>query len=164
MSAAPEPGASAPASAGSIDIATLLRAALALHQGGRLADAEGVYRHILAAQPRHFDSLHLLGVICSQRGEHAAALRQIDAAITVNPAIAAAHNNRGVALNALGRRDDALASFERAVALAPDYFDAWRNRANTLLGLGRFEEAALGYDRAIALRPDLADLFLKRGH
>ena len=164
MSAAPEPGISAPASAGSIDVAALLRAALPLHQGGRLDEAEQLYRRILAAQPRHFDSLHLLGVICSQRGEHAAAVRQIDAAIAVNPAIAAAHNNRGVASNALGRRDDALASFERAVALAPDYFDAWHNRANTLLDLGRFEEATLGYERAIALHPDLADLFLKRGH
>ncbi|HUI97527.1 MAG TPA: tetratricopeptide repeat protein, partial [Xanthobacteraceae bacterium] len=109
MTAAPDPKPLPPASPGPVDVAALLRAALALHQGGRLDEAEEAYRRILAAQPRHFDSLHLLGVICSQRGEHAAAVRQIDAAIAINPNVAAAHNNRGVALNALGRSDDALA-------------------------------------------------------
>ena len=164
MTAASDRGNSAAALADRFDIAELLRAALALHQAGRLAEAENSYRRILAAQPRHFDGLHLLGVVFSQRGEHAAAVRQIDAAIAVNPSAASAHNNRGVSLNALGRRDDALASFESAIALMPAYFDALLNRANTLRDLDRFEEAVLGYDQAILLNPQAADLFLKRGH
>ena len=147
-----------------IDLSALLRAALGLHQAGRLAEAEDLYRRILAAQPRHFDSLHLLGVIFSQRGEHAAAVRQIEAAIAVNPGIAAAHNNRGVSLKALGRSSEALASFEQALGLAPDYLDAIRNRADALLDLRRFENALAGYDQAIALAPTVAPLFVRRGH
>ena len=43
--------------------------ALALHQAGRLTDAEKIYGQILAAEPTHFDSLHLLGVIFMHRGD-----------------------------------------------------------------------------------------------
>jgi Flp pilus assembly protein TadD len=71
----------------SIDVASLLHAAVTLHQAGRLGEAEHVYLRILAVQPRHFDSLHLLGVVFSQRGEDVAAVRQMDAAIEVNPNI-----------------------------------------------------------------------------
>jgi tetratricopeptide (TPR) repeat protein len=157
-------GNSPPAPADPSDVGMLLRSAVSLHQAGRLAEAEDLYRRILAAQPRHFDSLHLLGVILHQRGEYAAAVRQIDAAIGINPDIAQAHNNRGVALQALGRREDALASFDAALALVPDYFDALRNRADTLSYLNRFEDAVQSYDRAISLKGDVAELFIERGH
>ncbi|HEU5272499.1 MAG TPA: tetratricopeptide repeat protein [Xanthobacteraceae bacterium] len=147
-----------------VDVGSLLRTALALHQGGRLAEAEDLYRRILVSEPRHFDSLHLLGVIFSQRGEYATAVRQIATALTVNPNIAAAHNNSGVCLSALDRADEALASFDAALALAADYLDAHRNRADTLLGMRRFEDAVASYDRAIALDSNVASLFTKRGH
>ena len=153
-----------PASATLPDAASLLHAALIHHQAGRLDEAVHIYRHILAVEPHHFDSLHLLGAICSQRGDHVAAVRQIDAAIAVNPDVAAAHNNRGAALSALGRLAEALASYDKAIALAPGYFDAVRNRCDTLVALGRLAEAAASYDRAIALNPNVADLFLERGH
>ena len=45
------------------DPAALLAEALAAHRQGRLAEAEALYRRILALVPQHFDALHLLGVI-----------------------------------------------------------------------------------------------------
>jgi protein O-GlcNAc transferase len=149
---------------GSVDVPSVFRQALSLHQAGQLADAEQLYRKILAAQPQHFDSLHLLGVIHAQRGEHVAALRQIDAALAVNPNVAQAHNNRGASLLALGRHNEALASFERAIALAPDYVDALGNRGDVLRALQRYDEALTSFDRAVALEPNLAPTFLKRGN
>lgn len=44
-------------------VASSLAEALKLHQAGRLADAERIYRRVLATRPDNFDSLHLLGVI-----------------------------------------------------------------------------------------------------
>src|SRR5262249_61547363 len=35
----------------------------ALHRMGRIAEAEAVYRSVLARAPRQFDALHLLGLI-----------------------------------------------------------------------------------------------------
>ena len=74
---------------------------MALHQAGQLADAEQIYQRILAAEPKHFDSLHLLGVIFMQRGDPAAAVRQIGAALQVAPHHILALNNRGNALQQL---------------------------------------------------------------
>src|SRR5215467_1642957 len=85
--------------------------AAALHQAGRLAEAEHIYGQILKAQPKHFESQFLLGVIYAQRGSHADALRQFDVAVKLNPKSASAHNSRGVSLGKLKRVTEALASF-----------------------------------------------------
>jgi protein O-GlcNAc transferase len=144
-------------------LASTLSQALALHQAGRLAEAEKNYLQILKAQPDQFDCLHLLGVIFSQRGNHAEAVRQIDVALKINPKAASAHHNRGLALKELKRFDEALASYDKALALKPDYAEAFNNRGNALLELKRFEEALAGYDKALALKPDYAEAFYDRG-
>jgi len=38
-----------------------LRLGIALHQQGRLNDAEPAYQNVLREQPIHFDALHMLG-------------------------------------------------------------------------------------------------------
>ena len=65
------------------------------HQAGRLADAEAIYRQILAAQPRHAEALHFLGVIAHQVGRHALAVDCIGQAIVLNPNNPAAYSNLG---------------------------------------------------------------------
>jgi tetratricopeptide (TPR) repeat protein len=137
--------------------------ALALHQAGRLTDAEEIYRQILAAQPTHFDSLHLLGVIFMQRGDAEAAVRQIDAALKVEPQHIMALNNRGNAFQQLRRFDDALASYDQALAIRSDYAEALINRGAALTALRRYDEALGSCDRAVELRPDLADAHVNRG-
>jgi predicted O-linked N-acetylglucosamine transferase (SPINDLY family) len=159
-----EPRAPQAAPAASGDVAALFAEALGLHQSGRLAEAEPLYRRILGIEPRHFDALHLLGVIHHQRGEHIAAIRQIDAALRINPAAATAHNNRGVALAELERHGEAVESYDRAIGLAPDYVDARFNRGNALKELGQFDAALASYDGVLALAPDHAVAFAKRGN
>ena len=39
---------------------------LALHQQGRLSEAERIYREIMQQQPYHFDALHMLGLMAVQ--------------------------------------------------------------------------------------------------
>jgi len=146
------------------ELASAFSQALALHQAGRLADAEKMYRIILKAQPDHFDSLHLLGVIFHQRGDHAEAVRQIDVALKINPKMASAYSNRGVALGELKRFEEALASYDKALALKPDYAEAFYSRGNVLRELKRLEEALASYDKALALKPDYADAFNNRGN
>jgi protein O-GlcNAc transferase len=145
------------------DLARLFADAVALHQAGRLMEAEPLYREVLRVQPRHFDSLHLLGVIHCQRGEMQDAVRQIDAALKINPKVAIAHNNRANALQALGQRQEAIKSYGRAIALKPDYAEAYYNRANALRESDRFSESITDYDRAVSLRPDYAEAYNNRG-
>jgi tetratricopeptide (TPR) repeat protein len=142
----------------------LLAEAFALHQAGRLAEAEKAYNQILATQPDHFDGLHLLGILLHQRGEHAQALRQIDLALKINPNNIPALNNRGIALKELKRFEEALASYDRAFELWPDYAEALLGRANALKELQRFAEALASYDRTLRLRPDWVDAHVNRGN
>jgi protein O-GlcNAc transferase len=153
----------ASSSAGAVDIGALLQRAMALHHAGRLAEAEAIYRDILAAQPAHFDSQHLLGVIDLQRGNHAAALRQIEAALALDPRSAAAHSNHGSALKALKRFDAALASYDNALAIKPDHPELLFNHGSVLQELERFHEALSSFNRALAIRPDYVDALINRG-
>src|SRR5262249_51478888 len=138
--------------------------ATALHQAGRLPEAEQIYRQILQSQPKHFESHFLLGVIYGQRGSHADAVRQFDVALKLNAKNAAVHNSRGVALGKLKRVTEALASFDRAIALQPNNAEAHSNRANALRELDRPEEALTSGNRAIALKPEYAEALNNRAN
>jgi tetratricopeptide (TPR) repeat protein len=148
----------------SYEVTLLLAQGLALHQDGRLTDAELIYRKILALQPDHFDSLHFLGVMAHQRGNHAKAVDQISRALKRDPKNAFALSNRGNALLALRRLDGALADYDAALAALPDYADALCNRGAALHELERYEEALASSDRAIALRPDYHEAHANRGN
>ena len=161
-SAAPAPASTKRASL--TNLASLFAKGLAQHQAGRLAEAEAIYNQVLAAQPEHFDSLHLLGVIYLQRGNPAKAVQQIDLALARDPDNVAALNNRGNALNDLGRFRDALASFDRALRLRPDNAETFCNRGNALHALGCDDDALASYDRALALRPDYAEAWSNRSN
>jgi tetratricopeptide (TPR) repeat protein len=136
---------------------------LARHQAGRLAEAEQIYRQILAALPDHFDSRQLLGAIFLQRGRHAEALQHIERALKSNPDNVFVLNNHGIVLQELKRYEAALKSLDHAIVLRPDYAEAHSNRGNVLKALLRFNEALTSYDRALALRPDFAQAHSNRG-
>lgn len=140
-----------------------LRTAVALHQAGRLAEAEPIYLAVLAAEPDRFDALHLLGVLRQQQGRCAEAADLIAAALAQRPDDVVALTNRSAALNALRRFDEAVASCDKALAAKPDHVEALNNRGLALKELGRAHEALTSCDRAIRLKPDYADAHNNRG-
>jgi tetratricopeptide (TPR) repeat protein len=148
----------------SADVAVAFQKALKFHQQGRLADAEALYRAVLAQAPEHFDALHGLGIIYYLNSQPASALELIERAIAINPSVAAAHSHRGVSLQALGRLGEALASHDRALQIKPDYAEAFNNRGSTLFDLKRSDEALASYDRALQLKANYAEAFNNRGN
>jgi protein O-GlcNAc transferase len=128
--------------------------AVALHQQGRLAEAETIYTCIIGVNPVHFDALHMLGIVCFQMGRLEAGIGFVAQAIKIAPNIAEPHSNLANALIMLRRFDEALAECERAIKLNPKLADAWNNRAIALQELGRFEDALHSSDRAIRLSPN----------
>ena len=137
---------------------------LALHQQGRLDEAEAHYRFVLGTQPAHFGALHLTGLVYYQRGKFAAAADWIARAIAVNPDAAEPHSNLGLALLELKRPEEALASLERALKLKPEVPAALNNRGNALLALNRPIEALADYDRALKWQPNFALAHNNRGN
>ena len=138
--------------------------ALQLQQAGRLREAQAIYQEILKVQPRHFDSLHLNGLVEILTGNLVGGIKLIDKAIKVNPNVAPAYNNRGNALLDLGRAQEALASYNKALSLKSDYPSAHNNRGNALLALERLEEALASYDKALSLTPNYPDACFNRGN
>jgi len=133
---------------------------LALHQAGRRAEAEAIYRDVLKRQPRHAAANHLLGLALLQRGDAEAAVRSIARAVAARGDDAQYHGNLGVALDAAGRPAEAVASFDRAIALSPAFAEAWSNRGKALKQLGRLAEAVDSYREALARKPGEAGFHL----
>jgi tetratricopeptide (TPR) repeat protein/SAM-dependent methyltransferase len=141
----------------SFDLHQSFESAVTLHQAGRLSEAEGLYRNILAIDPKHIDSLHLLGVIALQVGRNEIAIDLIGQAIAANKRSPEFRNNMGVALRELGRRDEAVEHFKQAVKLKPDYADAHNNLGLAARDRGDFVEAEQRHRRVLSISPDHAD-------
>ncbi len=148
---------------GSVEIGAKLREAVALHTGGQWAQAAVLYEEILRARPRHFDALHLLGVIAAQTGNPGKAVDIITKALEIAPNNPIAHKNRGAALKELGLWEAALGSYDRAVSLNQSDPELHYDRGNLLKDARRWQDAVDGYDRAIALRSRYAEAFCNRG-
>ena len=137
--------------------AKTLEQAIALHQAGHLADAERLYRSVLAEDDGNADSLHLIGVIRIQQGKAAEAVDFIERALERNPHYAAAHSNLAKALCDLGRYEDAVTHCRSSIEINPASADAHYNLATTFSALKRHEDAVPHYRNAAALNPVWAE-------
>lgn len=131
--------------------------AVALHQQGKLADAERLYRTVLQSDKGNFDALHLLGIVHTQQGNFAEAVKMLTDALKRNPASADAHSNLGNALMEAKRHEEAVASYGKAISLRPGFAEAHNNLGNALNAVGRHEQAIASCRRALAIQPDLAE-------
>jgi len=143
------------------DAASGAQAAFALgrqhHQSGNLADAERQYREALAIDPKHADSMHLLGVAAIHTGRPEMAIDMIRKAIAINGTIGKYHSNLGNVLAAQGQLDEAVDCYRRAILLDPDLPETQNNLANALRQRSQLDEAVIHYRRAIGLKPDFME-------
>jgi pentatricopeptide repeat protein len=140
-----------------MNIPQTMKQALALHEAGKLAEAETLYRQVLAERSNHPDALHLLGVIASQTGHYQVAAQLITQAIRADPVQAPFYANLGVALAEFKQPQQAMQAYRRAIELDPKYPQAHNNLGNVLFELGLTDEAAACIEHALALRPEYAE-------
>ncbi|MGD0461243.1 MAG: tetratricopeptide repeat protein [Tepidisphaeraceae bacterium] len=110
------------------------------HRAGRLAEAEGIYRRILAAEPNNAQALHLLGVLGGQVGQAEAGIQLIRRAIALQPDFADAYNNLGCALSAQDQPDEAIEAFRNALRLQSDNSSARLNLCTAMIQSGLADE------------------------
>jgi tetratricopeptide (TPR) repeat protein len=154
------------------------------HQAGRMAEAEGFYRQVLAIQPKHADALHLLGVVAAQTNRHDLAIKLIREAIAVNPSAAEfysnlgkayqakgrphdamiAYNNLGNLLGAQRRFDEAVEAYRTAIRLDPNYAGAHYNMGIALWEKGEFDKAIDAYRQALRIKPDFDSAYNNLGN
>ena len=138
--------------------------ACALHQQGRLKEAQALFEAILKTDPKQFDALHLLGIIAVQSNNYQLAADLIAEAIALNSSNSSYYSNRGLALHKLNQFDAAVACYDQAIAIKPDYAEAYLNRGLALRELKQLDAAVDSYDRAIAIKPGLATAYYNRGN
>jgi tetratricopeptide (TPR) repeat protein len=131
--------------------------ALALHQAGRLDQAELLYRQLLARCPSTAQIWHLLGLVVLQAGRPGEAVPILRQAIGCDGRIADFHNNLGVALWQSGDSAAAADAFTAALALKPDYADALNNLGGLAQRRRDFATAIACFERVLALEPGHLD-------
>jgi len=131
--------------------------AVAHHQAGRLQQAAELYQQILTEQPRHADSLHLLGLIAYKTGRLEEAAGLIADAIKQDSTRAPYCFNLGVVLQKQGKLDEAADAYRRALKLNPSYIEAQSNLGNVLLEQGKPEQAVAAHQQALRLNANSAE-------
>jgi Flp pilus assembly protein TadD len=131
----------------------MLIRAVALHQEGRLAEAEVIYRMLLRDNPNDSHALHYLGLVALQQERYADAIGLIEKAITIDPRIPSFHCNLGNAYNGLWQYDAAIAAYNEAVRLDPQFLAAWVNLGNAHREKNDADAAIAAYQQALSVDP-----------
>ena len=142
----------------------MLKAAIAHHQAGRLAEARALYDEVLSLEPNQIVALHLAGVIAYQEGNDGQAVALIGKAIALRPNYAEAHGNLGNALKRQGKLTEAVAAFHKAIELQPDFADAHNNLGTAFHDQGELKSAVAAFQRAIEIKPDYAEAYSNLGN
>ena len=143
--------------------AEAFRAALALQQAGRLAEAERAWQDMRRDLPDHDGINTNLATVFWRQGKFDEAADACGRAIAANPDLAEAHALLGAIGQARGRAADAIRCFERAVELKPALVTAWVSLADLYKAGGEMEKALEACEKAEELEPGRADVLNTSG-
>lgn len=141
----------------------LLARVVALHQSGRLSEAEVLYKKLLAVDPINSEVLYLLGKLYSAHGKLEDAVQLIEQSISQRPNHYERHNEVGILCFKLGRYHRALERFNHVITLNPAFAQGYLNRGAVYYNLKQYKEAFADYDQAIKLNPGYDEAYYNRG-
>ncbi|HLY88585.1 MAG TPA: tetratricopeptide repeat-containing glycosyltransferase family protein [Acetobacteraceae bacterium] len=119
-------------------------------------EAERCCGELIAQDPRHFDALHLLGVVHLDRGRPTDAADCLKRAVAEREHDAQVNYHLGTALLGDGKFADAEAALRKSLLVRPDDVGALNNLGNALIGQERYPEALVCFERV--LRQEAAHL------
>ncbi len=111
------------------------------------AESLSAFSRALTLEPNNAEFHTALSSLQFHLGDYVPAIAHLKTAIRINPTWAAAWQNLGSQLEAIGDRDGALHAYDRALTLDPAHVPAIVNQGMTKLALGRFSEGWEGYLR-----------------
>jgi Flp pilus assembly protein TadD len=140
-----------------------LAQAIQLHQAGRGAEAEALYRGILQESPRQPDALHLLGILAHQAGRHQEAIDLISRALALRGPDAIFQSNLAAAYLEVDRLVEAVAHAREALRLNPSLPGAHNNLGVALRRQGQLAEAEACFREALRLQPNYVEALTNLG-
>lgn len=145
--------------------------ALALHRQGKLDEAEAIYHDVLAQHPNHAETLHFLGLIAHQKGEHERAISLLKQAIDVQPQTAQFQSNLGLVQTCAELFHDAAVTFKNLLATHSNDPNIANAYATALKGTKNWDEAKSVLRELIGSYPNyapghfnLGNLYLAQGY
>ncbi len=123
---------------------------------------------VLSRYPHSAEDYNNRGLVYFWAGQGQAALRDYNRALSLDPLLAAAYNNRGNYFASPGAAvegalDLALADYDRAINLNPLHIRARINQAVTLRKLRRYNAALMALDEALVFRQLTGLIYAERG-
>lgn len=138
---------------------------LAYRARGDFGKAEDFFRRALRKKPNYSEAHNNLGVLLSDLGRSAEALREYEAAaanvLYATPEIA--YYNMGEEYRRQGKADRAELMYRRALALNERYAPAYRGLAAALEAQGRASEAVAALEKCVQATPAYAPAWLDLG-
>jgi len=137
-------------------------------RSGRVSEAEGVARNLLAKYPRDPDALELFGMTLLAQGKPLEAIEPLRDAAQLRPG-AVVETYLGTALRRAGRIAEAVAVLRQANERQPAVSDAFFELGTLLYEQRRVAEAEAVLHRGMAIAPDanlslaLGTIFADRG-
>jgi Flp pilus assembly protein TadD len=122
-------------------------------QVGYWKDSPTLWQHTLHVTSDNYLAHHKLGMHLL-RNDAAAAREQFEAAVRIQPRVAATHFGLAKACERLGYTDAAVRSFGEALRLNPALTAAHRELAGVYARLGDWKEAAGHYRAFLQIRPE----------
>lgn len=128
------------------------------------------FRDVVKEHPHFADVRHQMGLCLSFLGQPEEALQQFDLALEANDTYVAAHLNRAITLNELGRYDEASDAFERAAtcerqsggrypaSVAARLANAHASVGELYMAASDPDQAAEEFRRGLELRPTFHDI------
>ena len=102
---------------------------------------------------------HLAAAVgCMKTGDHAAAIKVLDALVAREPEFAEAHFQRGLALAAADQTAEAEDAYRQALRLNPYHFGAAAALGHACVERGHLQAALHFYRQALRIHPQLEDV------
>lgn len=141
----------------------LFQNAMALHEAGRLDEAENAYRRLLETAPENSDLLHLVGMIAAQKGAYDAAVPYLYKAVKAVPDAVPYRFTLACALQSAGHLNEALENYREILKRDPSLPDTYNNMGNIFLQKGDALEAERHFQKALEKNPSYAPSFINLG-
>jgi tetratricopeptide (TPR) repeat protein len=124
---------------------------------GRYEDAEALLVRCLELAPGFTPARHNLAVVLYRQTKAAAALVEIEALLTEDPANPGYCNLQAAALGQVGEYGRAIEIYETLLKAYPVQPKGWMSYGHALKTVGRQDDAIAAYRKAIDLKPDLGE-------
>jgi protein O-GlcNAc transferase len=131
-----------------------LLAAFSIHSSGNWKKAKSLYQNIIGADPRHPDSMHILGGLAMCAGKEDIATEMLKQAIQLNPRRSHYYVTLGDVYKKQGQLEKALACYQKAAELDPAGTDLLNSLGKIYHLKGLVDNAASCFQEVLKMEPD----------